>query len=94
MAQDLQRGLSEKSNIPQRESRTRFWLCIGVRSISVSRGFFGQSGGGKISIRHGSGLGLNCSGHGPLSIGDNIMMGPGVVILTHTHNIDRIDIPM
>lgn len=22
------------------------------------------------------------------------MMGPDVVILTHTHNIDRIDIPM
>lgn len=50
--------------------------------------------GGGISIGHGSGLGINCSVHGPLSIGDNVMMGPDVVILTHTHNIDRIDIPM
>ena len=38
-------SLSEKSNIPQRESRIRFRPCIGVRSISVSRGLFGQSGG-------------------------------------------------
>ena len=30
-------SLSEKSNIPQCESRIRFWPCIGVRSISVSR---------------------------------------------------------
>ena len=30
--------LSEKSNIPQWESGIRFWPCIGVRSILVSRG--------------------------------------------------------
>ena len=32
--------------------------------------------------------------HGPLKIGDNVMMGPDVTILTHTHNIERTDIPM
>lgn len=32
--------------------------------------------------------------HGPLRIGDNVMMGPEVTILTHTHRIDRTDIPM
>ena len=36
--------LSKKSNIPQRGSRIRFWPCIGVRSISVSRGLFGRPG--------------------------------------------------
>ena len=35
--------LSENSNIPQCESRIHFRPCIGVRSILVSRGFFGQS---------------------------------------------------
>lgn len=50
--------------------------------------------GNEISIGCGSGLGVNCLVHGPLSIGDNVMMGPDVVILTHTHNLDRIDIPM
>lgn len=52
-----------------------------------------QPGGG-ISIGSGSGLGVNCSVHGPLRIGDNVMMGPEVTILTHTHNIERTDIPM
>lgn len=32
--------------------------------------------------------------HGPLRIGDNVMMGSDVTILTQTHNIDRTDIPM
>lgn len=50
-----------------------------------------QPGG---AIGSGSGLGVNCSVHGPLRIGDNVMMGPEVTILTHTHNIERTDIPM
>lgn len=49
---------------------------------------------GGIFIGSGSGLGVNCSVHGPLRIGDNVMMGPDVTILTQTHNIERIDIPM
>lgn len=52
-----------------------------------------QPGGG-ICIGSGSGLGVNCSVHGPLRIGDNVMMGPDVTILTQTHNIERTDIPM
>ena len=50
--------------------------------------------GGGVSIGFGSGLGVNCLVHGPLIIGEKVMMGPDVVILTHTHNIDRTDIPM
>lgn len=42
----------------------------------------------------GSGLGVNCWVHGPLSIGDNVIMEPDVVILTLSHKIDRVDIPM
>ena len=41
--------LSEKSNIPQRESKIRFWPCIGVRGILVSRGFSDGLGGGEAS---------------------------------------------
>ena len=33
---------SLESNIPQRESRIRFWPCIEVRIILVSRGLLGQ----------------------------------------------------
>ena len=50
--------------------------------------------GDRIIIGSGSGLGVNCSVHGPLEIGENVMMGPDVVILTHSHITDRTDIPM
>lgn len=63
------------------------------KNVNIERGANFSMGGG-ISIGSGSGLGINCVVHGPLSIGDNVMMGPDVVILTHTHNINRIDIPM
>ena len=61
--------------------------------INVQKGAYFANGGG-ISIGSGSGIGVNCRIHGPLQIGDNVMMGPDVVILTHTHNIERTDIPM
>lgn len=37
---------------------------------------------------------MNSFVNGPLKIGDNVMMGPDVTILTHTHVTDRVDIPM
>ena len=50
--------------------------------------------GFRIRIGSGSGLGVNASVHGPLRIGENVMMGPDVTILSQTHIIDRVDIPM
>ncbi|MCF2659702.1 CatB-related O-acetyltransferase [Parabacteroides distasonis] len=61
--------------------------------VNVEKGAYFATGGG-VSIGFGSGLGVNCLVHGPLIIGEKVMMGPDVVILTHTHNIDRTDIPM
>lgn len=63
------------------------------QKINVERGARFAMGGG-IQLGSGSGIGVNCRIHGPLEIGDNVMMGPEVVILTHTHNINRTDIPM
>ena len=37
---------------------------------------------------------MDCSVHGPLIIGNDVMMGPEVVILTYSHKFDRLDIPM
>ena len=62
-------------------------------NVNVESGACFATGGG-ICLGSGSGLGVNCSVHGPLKIGDNVMMGPDVTILTHTHNIERTDIPM
>lgn len=62
-------------------------------NVNIESGAHFAMGGG-ILIGSGSGLGVNCFVHGPLKIGDNVMMGPDVTILTHTHNIERTDIPM
>ena len=62
-------------------------LCFEIPTFRTSWGYVIGNG-------NGSGLGVNCSVHGPLEIGNKVMMGPDVVILTHTHNIDRTDIPM
>lgn len=50
--------------------------------------------GNKISIGNNSGIGINAKIRGPLSIGDNVMMGPDVIILTSNHIINSINLPM
>ncbi|MCX8131260.1 MAG: acetyltransferase [Clostridia bacterium] len=63
------------------------------KNINIEHGaFFGS--GRDIEIGDNSGLGVNCRVSGPLKIGDNVMMGPDVMIYTQNHNFDRTDIPM
>ena len=63
------------------------------KEVNVEKGaFFGD--GKRISIGEGSGIGVNCNVHGPLTMGCNVMMGPDVTILTHSHIFDNTDIPM
>lgn len=62
-------------------------------NVNIESGARFATGSG-IYIGSGSGLGVNCSIHGPLHIGENVMMGPDVTILSQTHNIERTDIPM
>lgn len=47
-----------------------------------------------LSIGDNSGIGINCEVYGPVTIGNDVMMGPEVVIYTSGHKTDRIDIPM
>ena len=63
------------------------------RNINVEKkADFGN--GARIVLGNNSGLGINCSVRGPLEIGDNVMMGPDVRILTNNHRTERTDIPM
>lgn len=48
----------------------------------------------QLSIGNNSGVGINCEVYGPVTIGDNVMMGPEVVIYTQNHSHSRVDIPM
>lgn len=91
--------------LPASTSRITYWtrrirliICKSLfdecgENVNIEKNAYFSNGRG-ISIGSGSGLGVNCFVHGPLRIGDNVMMGPDVVILTHTHNIERTDIPM
>ena len=62
-------------------------------NINIEQGAnFGNGRG--ISIGNNSGLGINCKVRGPLTIGDDVMMGPDVMIFTSNHETSRIDTPM
>jgi maltose O-acetyltransferase len=65
------------------------------RNINIERNaYFGS--GSKLSIGHNSGLGLSAwlSTRGGLTIGDDVMIGPEVMIFTTNHRMDRLDVPM
>jgi len=48
----------------------------------------------KLRIGDYSGVGVDCVCGGPITIGDNVMMGPECVLLTRNHAFDKTDIPM
>ena len=76
----------------------RYIICRNIfescgENLNIEKGAYFSNGEG-IFIGSNSGLGVNSFVNGPLKIGDNVMMGPDVTILTHTHVTDRVDIPM
>lgn len=76
----------------------RGFLCRRIfkkagKNINIEHGaYFGS--GRDIEIGNNSGLGFNCRVYGPLKIGDDVMMGPDVMIFTQNHETGRLDIPM
>jgi len=76
----------------------RAFLCRRIfkytgRNVNIEHGaYFGS--GKDIEIGDNSGLGFNCRVYGPLKIGNDVMMGPDVMIFTQNHETSRLDIPM
>jgi maltose O-acetyltransferase len=63
------------------------------RRINVeSNAYIGM--GSNIRVGENSGVGYRCFLQGDITIGNDVMMGPEVIILTRSHRYDRIDIPM
>jgi maltose O-acetyltransferase len=61
--------------------------------INVEHGaVFGSGKGIRLGAR--SGIGVNADLHGTITIGDDVMMGPGCIMVTRNHSFDRTDIPM
>ena len=48
----------------------------------------------KTSLGDYSGIGINARIHGDCTIGNHVMMGPDVVVITRNHSFDSTDIPM
>ena len=48
----------------------------------------------KVELGDNSGIGINADLDGKVVIGDDVMMGPDVTILTRNHEFSRTDIPM
>lgn len=47
-----------------------------------------------LRIGNNSGIGISCEINGPVKIGNDVMMGPEVVIYTSGHRYEKLDIPM
>ncbi len=72
-------------------ARQMFASC--GKGVNIEHGaFFG--GGREIEIGDNSAIGLNARISGPLSIGNDVMMGPGVSIFTQNHETENIHKPM
>ena len=76
-----------------RSSVGRFLFDSWGKNINIERKADFGSGRG-ISIGSNSGLGIRCWVRGPLKIGDNVMMGPDVKIITNRHKTDDTSVPM
>jgi len=76
----------------------RQWCCrplflhAGTNINIESRAYFGS--GARVTIGNESSIGVRSFINGAVSIGDNVMMGPEVLILTSNHCFSRTDIPM
>lgn len=74
-------------------------ICAGVlfdyrgKNINVEKGADFGTGAG-ISIGNNSNLGINCKVRGPLTIGEDVMMGPNVIIITSSHRHDDVNTHM
>lgn len=61
--------------------------------INVEAGAYFGSGKGLV-IGDRSGIGIEADIHGPVTIGNDVMMGPRCTILTRNHRIEDVSIPM
>lgn len=63
------------------------------KNITIERkAFFGRGAG--IVIGNNAGIGVNASIQGPLTIGNDVMMGPDVIIYTRNHKMADLTRPI
>ncbi len=87
---------SSSSKIMRFGMKLRGYFCKKIiayagENINIEKG---ATFGRRLSIGNNSGLGVNCIIQGTVSIGDNVMMGPDVLIYTTNHEFQNKDVPM
>lgn len=76
-----------------RATAARHMLVSAGYGINIEKGArFGS--GSQVSLGNRSGIGAFAELVGAVEIGDQVMMGPEVLVMTQNHCIDRTDIPM
>lgn len=60
-------------------------------NINIEQGAFFTP---NLSIGNNSGIGIKCEIYGKVTIGNDVMMGPEVIIYTSGHVIENVNIPM
>lgn len=71
-----------------------FWakkIIVCGKNVNIEQNAYFTPG---VTLGDNSGIGIDCEVYGPVTIGNDVMMGPEVVIYTSGHNFDRTDIPM
>lgn len=88
------------NSLPWSKMIRHFRTAIGGRCIdccgkecNIEHGADFGTGSG-IVLGNRSGLGINCLLRGPLEIGDDVMMGPDVIVYTSNHRYDRLEVAM
>ncbi|MDV2582166.1 acyltransferase [Alkalibacillus haloalkaliphilus] len=66
-------------------------LYASGKNINIEKGAHFTN---KVKIGENSGIGINCMLYGPVSIGENVMMGPEVYIYTSNHGFRDRETPM
>lgn len=78
--------------------KVRRWVArrllrhCGQRIVVKNRCYFGD--GSRLSVGNDSQLGQNARLQGDITIGDDCVMGPDVVIMATSHGYDRVDLPI
>ncbi len=78
--------------------KLRYYCCKHIfkycgKNVNIKRmAVFGS--GRNVEIGDNSGIGSHCYVPSDIIIGNNVMMGPNVYILSGNHAFDRVDIPM
>lgn len=89
---------SSKGLIGRLSNKARALACKYIfrktgKNITIER--CANFGSGKaIEIGNYSGIGYKCQLHSNIRIGENVMMGPQVIIFGQNHNFNNIELPM